>query len=87
MGTYNLRINGINYICINRSNSLYRERVMLRDGKFIKEDPIHISAHYVPLFRERIFTPEERFTQDVLLGITPYSQSKISLFFSRLLSL
>jgi len=60
---------------------------MLRDGKFIKEDPIHISAHYVPIFRERQFTPEERFTQDVLLGITPYTTSKITLFFSRLLSL
>ena len=87
MGIRHLRINGNTYIWVNSSYLLYGERVMLRDGKFIKEDPIHISAHYVPIFRERQFTPEERFTQDVLLGITPYTTSKITFFFSRLLSL
>lgn len=40
---------------------------MLRDGYFIKEEPIKIGVHYVPQFYQRPTTPEERFMQDVIL--------------------
>lgn len=51
---------------------------MLRDGKFIKEPPIKIGAHYVP-FQQQSTTKEDEFVQDLMLygsakqSITPRS--------------
>jgi hypothetical protein len=43
---------------------------MLRDGKFIKEPPIKIGAHYVPsIYREQ--SEEERLIQRVILDEKP----------------
>jgi hypothetical protein len=56
---------------------------MLRDGKFIKEDPPKIGKFYIPKFKEEQYTPEERFAQSVLLG---YRDVQFSLF-SRVLGL
>lgn len=41
---------------------------MLRDGKFIKEDPPKIGRFYAPKLKEDEWTPEERFMQSLLLG-------------------
>lgn len=44
---------------------------MLRDGKFIKEPPIKIGAHYVP-FNSQQTTREDEFVQHlILLGNEP----------------
>ena len=43
---------------------------MLRDGKFIKEPPIKIGAHYVP-FQQRFVSKEEEFVQNLILHGTP----------------
>ncbi len=59
---------------------------MLRDGHFIKEDPPRIGAHYVPQFYSRPATPEERFVQDVVLGVPPQSVSVITRVLGRLLA-
>jgi hypothetical protein len=56
---------------------------MLRDGKFIKEEPPKIGKFYVPRFREEAYTPEERFAQSLVLG---YKEKGAS-FFSRVLGL
>ncbi len=59
---------------------------MLRDGYFIKEEPPKIGAHYTPQFYQKPATPEERFMQDVMLGVTPHYESPITKFFGKLLS-
>jgi hypothetical protein len=56
---------------------------MLRDGKFIKEEPPKIGKFYTPRFREEAYTPEERFAQSLVLG---YKEEGAS-FFSRILGL
>jgi hypothetical protein len=56
---------------------------MLRDGKFIKEDPPKIGAYYVPKFRPEEYTPEERFVQDLMLEYQERSAS----FFSKFLGI
>lgn len=43
---------------------------MLRDGKFIKEPPIRIGAHYVP-FQQQSVSKEEEFVQNLILHGTP----------------
>lgn len=58
---------------------------MLRDGYFIKEEPPKIGAHYVPEFYSKPATPEERFVQDVMLGITPDKESPVTRLLGRLL--
>jgi hypothetical protein len=40
---------------------------MLRDGKFIKEQPIRIGAYYVPQPPQPI-SPEDEFVQDLILA-------------------
>lgn len=50
---------------------------MLRDGKFIKEDPPKIGAYYIPKLVQDNYTPEERFAQSLLLG---YKETQFSLF-------
>lgn len=60
---------------------------MLRDGHFIKEDPPRIGAHYVPQLYSRPTTPEERFVQDVVLGVPPQSVSVIARVLNRLLAI
>ena len=42
---------------------------MLKDGQFIREEPPAIGAHWVPTHREDTITPEERFAQNLLLGV------------------
>jgi hypothetical protein len=59
---------------------------MLRDGHFIKEEPPKIGAHYVPQLYQKPSTPEERFVQDIMLGIRPYHSSPVTLLLGRLLS-
>ena len=56
---------------------------MLRDGKFIKEEPPKIGKFYVPRFKEEAYTPEERFAQSLVLG---YKEEGAS-FLSRILGL
>lgn len=58
---------------------------MLRDGYFIKEEPPKIGAHYTPQFYQKPATPEERFVQDVMLGIQPYKESPMTKLLGRLL--
>jgi hypothetical protein len=58
---------------------------MLRDGYFIKEEPPKIGSHYVPEFYQKPATPEERFVQDVMLGITPDKESPVTRLLGRLL--
>jgi hypothetical protein len=60
-------------------------RKMLRDGYFIKEEPPKIGSHYVPEFYQKPATPEERFVQDVMLGIAPYRESPVTKLLGRLL--
>lgn len=40
---------------------------MLRDGKFIREDPIKIGSHYVPPFYQTV-SEEEQEIQRTLMG-------------------
>ena len=58
---------------------------MLRDGYFIKEEPPKIGSNYTPQFYQKPATPEERFVQDVMLGIMPYKESPLTKFLGRLL--
>jgi hypothetical protein len=60
-------------------------KTMLRDGYFIKEEPPKIGSHYTPQFYQKPATPEERFVQDVMLGIEPYEASPITKLLGRLL--
>ena len=48
---------------------------MLRDGKFIKENPPKIGSHYVPQI-EREYSEEEQLMQEVNLGYKPKSDYK-----------
>jgi hypothetical protein len=41
---------------------------MLRDGKFFREEPPRIGAHYFPVTQHKDFTEEEWRTQRLLLG-------------------
>ena len=50
---------------------------MLRDGKFIKEMPPKIGAHYTPV-KAQAFSKEEQFVQSILLGIEEKRQSFLS---------
>jgi len=43
---------------------------MLRDGKFIKEDPPKIGCNYIPPF-EREYSDEEQAMQEINLGSKP----------------
>jgi hypothetical protein len=43
---------------------------MLRDGRFIKEEPPKIGANYFPLKPRTALTEEEEMMQEVLLGRT-----------------
>jgi hypothetical protein len=56
---------------------------MLRDGKFIKEDPPRIGKFYIPKFKEDTPTPEERLAQSILLN---HQETKYS-FLSKVLSI
>jgi hypothetical protein len=49
---------------------------MLRDGKFIREEPLKIGAHYTTNKVHNDFTPEELDTQNMLIG--RLSNDKIS---------
>lgn len=40
---------------------------MLRDGKFIREDPIKIGSHYIPPFYQTV-TKEDQAIQRTLMG-------------------
>ena len=51
---------------------------MLRDGQFIKEEPIKIGAHYNRSYQPNFFSKEEQFMQAVLLGIEQRRQSLLS---------
>ena len=55
---------------------------MLKEGRFIKEEPPKIGRYYVPRVKEDERTPEERFAQDLILGDTDTKYS----FFSKFLS-
>lgn len=48
---------------------------MLVDGKFIKEAPPKIGAHYARDVYKRDTSAEEHFAQDILLGHMPYTRS------------
>ena len=41
---------------------------MLRDGRFIKEQPPQIGRFYLPSSKDRVYTREEVFAQSVVLG-------------------
>lgn len=58
---------------------------MLKNGKFIKEEPPKIGQFYVPRFREEEYTPEERFAQSLLLDYQQPQQSLLSKFFGLML--
>ncbi len=58
---------------------------MLKDGKFIKEEPPKIGRFYVPKFKEEDHTPEERFAQSLLLEHRQANQSFLSKFFGLML--
>lgn len=58
---------------------------MLRDGKFIKEDPPKIGQFYVPKFKDDERTPEERFAQNLLLGYQEKQYSLLSKIFGLIL--
>jgi hypothetical protein len=59
---------------------------MLRDGYFIREEPPKIGAHYTPQFYQKPATPEERFVQDIMLGVPVRYESPMVKFLGRLLS-
>ena len=60
---------------------------MLIEGKFFKEPPPKIGAHYSVDIHKHKATPEECFVQDVLLGINPYNTNIIEKFLGKLLQL
>ena len=51
---------------------------MLRDGRFIREDPPKIGKFYTPRIKDEVPTPEERFMQSVLLGCSNQKHSFLS---------
>lgn len=50
---------------------------MLRDGKFIKEDPPKIGCNYIPPL-EREYSDEEQAMQEINLGYKPLMDYKES---------
>ena len=58
---------------------------MLRDGKFIKEEPPKIGQFYTPKLKEDERTPEERFAQSLLLGYKETENSFLSKIFGFIL--
>jgi hypothetical protein len=58
---------------------------VLRDGRFIKEEPPKIGSHYAPLNKPKTYTKEEQFMQNVLLGIREQRQSFLSKLFGYML--
>ena len=44
---------------------------MLRDGQFLREEPINIGGGWAPEFTRDDYTPEEIFMQKALLGDEP----------------
>jgi hypothetical protein len=58
---------------------------MLRDGRFIKEEPPKIGQFYIPQVKEEDRTPEERFMQDLLLGYRSQQHSFLSKVFGFIL--
>jgi hypothetical protein len=58
---------------------------MLRDGRFIKEEPPRIGQFYVPQVKEEDRTPEERFMQNVLLGYRDNQHNFLSKIFGFML--
>jgi hypothetical protein len=58
---------------------------MLRNGRFIKEEPPKIGQFYVPQVKEEDRTPEERFMQDLLLGYRSQQHSFLSKVFGFIL--
>ena len=58
---------------------------MLKDGKFIREEPPKIGRFYVPKLKEDEHTPEERFAQDLLLESKQERISFLSKFFGYML--
>jgi hypothetical protein len=62
-----------------------KEVIMLRDGRFIKEEPPKIGQFYVPNTKEEDRTPEERFMQDLLLGYRGQQHSFLSKVFGFIL--
>jgi hypothetical protein len=58
---------------------------MLRQGKFIKEEPPKIGAFYTPQSKADNHTPEERFVQSLLLGYEEEKESFLSKFFGFML--
>ena len=55
---------------------------MLKQGRFIKEEPPKIGQYYTPRNKEETHTPEEYFAQNLILGNTDRKYS----FFSKFLS-
>ena len=58
---------------------------MLKDGKFIREEPPKIGRFYIPKIKDDDHTPEERFAQDLLLGSKQERISFLSKFFGYML--
>lgn len=58
---------------------------MLVNGQFIKEEPPKIGSFYVPRQSVRRITPEERFVQNILLGIREGQASFLSKVFGLIL--
>ncbi len=58
---------------------------MLKDGKFIREEPPKIGRFYIPKLKDDEHTPEERFAQDLLLGAKQERVSFLSKFFGYML--
>jgi len=50
---------------------------MLREGKFFREEPPRISAHYLPATQHKDFTEEEWRTQKLLLGDRDEKESHV----------
>lgn len=59
---------------------------MLQNGQFIKEPPPKIGIFYQQM-KGRKVTPEECFTQDVLLGINPYNTNMFEKILGKLLAI
>jgi hypothetical protein len=58
---------------------------MLRDGRFIREEPPKIGRFYTPKTKDDDHTPEERFMQDLLLGYKEQQHSFLSKVFGFIL--
>jgi hypothetical protein len=60
---------------------------MLVDGKFVKEAPPKIGAHYARDVYQRNVSPEEHFIQDVVLGVNPCKVNILEKIMGKLLRL